>query len=215
VKEALHFNPTIPDLPLPRPLPSRSIAARPVASVGEYIVIRSREICDMASSYRTGKGDTLADHCDLLIGHLLKECSSMSETCDWHPTGPRRNTNDKGWAIGLAQWHLVWQYPDWLKQNGFAYRPGDYAYTARVREKFFADHPELKDWRGQVRKYLADIQAKIAGHAETRKAVLAAIDSWNADPGYVPAVRCLAGETMYRYRCKQPGIATAILSATL
>lgn len=121
-----------------------------------YKELRSREICDMAKA----EGFSDAD-CTLMIAHLYKECGSMSETCNWKAGS---QSNDYGYAIGIAQWHVCWQYPDWAIKNGYCWRTNTggmghgISNAEKMREHFFRDFPEMTDWRGQARKYIAQMK---------------------------------------------------------
>lgn len=120
----------------------------------------------------------LYDHRTLLIAHLLRECGSMTEFCGW---SPGKASNDHGWAFGIAQWHLAYREAPWLKSRGFTTRSN----ISKVREAYFADHPDMKDWRNQAKRYLREIQAA----TERLGSVEAAVDSWNANPSYMTHVR--------------------------
>lgn len=143
-----------------------------------YKQLRSREICDMSTEYG------LHDFCPLLIAHLTTECGSMDEYCGWTPGSYR---SDAGLAIGIAQFHLCYRYTDWMKENHFGCPHGNPKKAGPIRDKFFQDFPEMKDWRGQARKYLGEIQAK-AGSNPTEWSVRRAIDTWNAAPDYMARI---------------------------
>ncbi len=152
------------------PFPSISI---PLET--DYKKLRAREICQMATD--TGIGD----YCHEMIAHLLRECGSMTEYCDW---SPGKSSNDHGWAIGLAQWHIWYRYRDWAVRNHFAYTYTP-AKVAAMREQFFHDFPEMNDWRGQARKYIAEM-AGCTGDGHT---IWHCIDTWNANPAYLSQVK--------------------------
>lgn len=147
----------------------------------EYKTIRLWEITHMMPEY--GLGSTDAER-DLLLAHLLRECGSLSEECGWEPGSA---TNDNGWAIGTAQWHL------WYRENDLARSQGCWYKNPRVwkcdipklRAAFFKAHPEMLDWRGQVKRYLSEIRDNLDRYGS----VPAVIDSWNAHPSYMSQVR--------------------------
>lgn len=141
----------------------------------DYKHTRAQEICRMATDSGIGQ------YCHELIAHLSRECGSMTEYCDW-TLG--KASNDHGWAIGLAQWHIWYRYHDWAVQNHFTYtyKP---AKVAAMRDKFFQDFPEMRDWRGQARKYIAEM----AGCTSDGYSIWHCIDTWNANPAYLSQVR--------------------------
>ena len=145
-----------------------------------YKTIRLWEITHLMPEY--GLGATDAER-DLLLAHLLRECGSLSEECGWEPGS---DSNDSGWAIGMAQWHL------WYRENDLARAQGCRYTSPRVwqcdipklRAAFFSAHPEMKDWRGQVARYLTEIR-----DCTKDRSLVSCIDSWNAHPAYMSQVR--------------------------
>jgi len=106
-----------------------------------------------------------------LIAHLFTECNSMSEYCDWQPC---KNTNDRGWAIGMSQIHLKYRESEWLKKYGWNHWNWNACTIETVRHQFFEDHPEMKTWRGQVNRYLTEMQGLLSDYS-----IDEAIRSWN------------------------------------
>jgi hypothetical protein len=130
----------------------------------------------------------LYDHRVLLIAHLLRECGSMTEFCDWKPG---KATNDDGWAFGIAQWHLCYREWDWLYSKGWAYYDSAGVKQCRwnvditkVRDAYFSEHPEMTDWRKQAERYLREISGGITRYGT----VTAVVDSWNSNPAYMKHV---------------------------
>lgn len=138
------------------------------------------------------KAQGLGQFCPLLEAQLMKECGTLDAYCHWHAGSPQ---SDHGWAIGMAQWHLCYQYPDWLTAHGFRCYHGD---ISKIRDLFYVENPQMRDWRYQVSKYLGDIRAKMVAYrtrnasSSLRQQLLAAIDSWNANPSYVPSILKIA-----------------------
>jgi hypothetical protein len=129
---------------------------------------------------------------ELLIAHLLRECGSMSEFCDWMPG---KATNDHGFAFGIAQWHICYREYDWAhaprpdRPNGYCWKVNGkmqyrFADAPRMRDEYFASHPEMTDWRGQAKRYLAEIRDNLPRYGS----VDAVIDSWNAGDSYMANV---------------------------
>lgn len=152
---------------------------------------------DMGKDF-AGQSYTLRD---FLLAHLLRECGQLSEYCGWTKG---KESNDGGWAIGMAQWHLCYREWDWLKENGWAYYDSTGRKQCRwnidiekVRNKFFAEHPEMKEWRNQVKRYIREIKGYADGKIEHfgesdanyRQAYIDAVDVWNANPKYLGQVR--------------------------
>jgi hypothetical protein len=146
-------------------------------------VVRAKEIAALAEK------NGLKDSKELMVAHLLRECGSMTEECGWKPG---KKSNDGGWAIGIAQWHLCYREWDWLYTKGWAYYDSRGIKQCRwnvdikkVRAEFFKDRPEMKTWQTQKERYITEIRdCKAKG-----KTVTACIDSWNANPAYMSHVR--------------------------
>lgn len=131
----------------------------------------------------------LYEHRTLLIAHLLRECGAMTEFCNWTKG---KKSNDKGWAFGIAQWHLCYREWDWLYSKGWAYYDKNGVKQCRwnadinkIRETYFAEHPEMTDWRKQAQRYLTEIRDNIPRYGS----VDAVVDSWNSNPAYMGHVR--------------------------
>jgi hypothetical protein len=172
-KEALKFQPKI------KPISSK---AKPKAS-SDYKAVRAKELKAMAKEYG------LEQHAELLVAHLLRECGSMTEFCDWKPG---KKSNDNGWAFGVAQWHLCYREWDWLKANDWAYYDAAGRKQCRwniditkVRAKYFKEHPAMTTWQGQAKRYLTEMRDNVP----KKGSVTAVIDSWNANPAYMGHVR--------------------------
>lgn len=148
----------------------------------DYKTARAQEIATMAKDYG------LYEHRVLLIAHLLRECGSMTEFCDWTRG---KASNDGGWAFGIAQWHLCYREWDWLHSKGWAYYDNAGRKQCRwnvdiskVRDLYFAEHPEMTDWRKQATRYLTEIKDLVdRGHS-----MASAIDTWNSNPAYMKHV---------------------------
>jgi hypothetical protein len=70
-----------------------------------------------------------------------------------------------------------------MKENKFGCPHGNPKKAAIIRDKFFKDHPEMKDWRGQVKKYLGEMR-----ECTEKRTLSSCIDSWNAHPAYMSRV---------------------------
>ena len=115
-------------------------------------------------------------HNELLIAHLFKECPAMTHDCAYRQGESR---NDYGLAIGMAQWHMWYRYNDWMRDNGFQYTHNS-GRVAQIRDQFYKDHPDMKDWRHQTRKYLKEMSDRLV----TQGNIDSAIMSWNPNAGY-------------------------------
>lgn len=140
-----------------------------------YKELRSREICEMA------KTEGFTDkNCVMMIAHLQTECGSMDEYCGWTKGSYR---SDAGLAFGIAQWHLCYREAEWMKENKFGCPHGNPKKAGVIRDKFFADHPDMKDWRKQAERYIREMKSCTA-----TKQLRQCIDNWNAHPSYMKRV---------------------------
>lgn len=161
--------------------PKVTISSLPFEQLS-YKELRSREICEMARA----EGFT-DNNCVTMISHLITECGSMTEFCDWEIGSSR---SDNGWAFGIAQWHLCYREWDWLYSKGWAYYATDGSKQCRwktpvtkMRDAYFSEHPDMMDWRGQAKRYIREMDGC------TRTELLRfCIDKWNAHPDYMKRV---------------------------
>ena len=161
-REELSFNPTV-------------TVERLDMTQLSYKELRSREICEMA------KAEGFTDkNCVMMIAHLTTECGSMDEYCGWTAGSYR---SDAGLAFGLAQWHLCYREAPWMKENKFGCPHGSPKKAGKIRDKFFQDHPDMKDWREQAKRYIREMKS-----CTERKTLRQCIDSWNAHPDYMKRV---------------------------
>ena len=130
---------------------------------------------------------------ELLLAHIYTECPTLTFDCAWNPDS-RVTTSDWGWSVGLGQWHMRYRYTDWLKKNGYTYKPGHKAYIQEVREKFFQDHPKMKDWTHQAHKYIAEASGGIKKHGSIEMFIRR--HNWNAGLPYLQKVQ----NNVYRVR---------------
>ena len=144
-----------------------------------YKELRSREICAMAKAEGFSDKD-----CILMIAHLYTENGSMSEDGGWKKGS---SSNDYGYAIGIAQWHVCWRHPDWSIKHGYCWRTegGGMAHgisnASKMREHYFQDFPEMKDWRNQAARYIGELK-------NSGKPLKKTIDDWNSHPDYMSRV---------------------------
>lgn len=140
-----------------------------------YKQLRAREICAMAKEQGFSDND-----CIIMIAHLQTECGSMDEYCGWTEGSYR---SDAGLAFGIAQWHLCYREADWMRKNKFGCPHGNPKKAAKIRDKFFADNPDMKDWRKQAERYIREMKTCTAN-----KKLRQCIDNWNAHPDYMKRV---------------------------
>lgn len=140
-----------------------------------YKELRSREICEMAKA----EGFTDKD-CVTMIAHLLTECGSMDEYCGWTPGSMR---SDAGLAFGIAQWHLCYREVEFLRKHKFGCPHGNPRKAEKIRNTFFTENPDMKDWRKQAERYIREMKTC----TETKK-LRQCIDNWNAHPSYMKRV---------------------------
>lgn len=118
--------------------------------------------------------------CVMMIAHLYHECGSMDEYCGWTEGSYR---SDAGLAFGIAQWHLCYRESAWMKENKFGCPHGNAKKAGPIRDKFFNDHPEMRDWRKQAERYLREMKS-----CTEKKKIRQCIDGWNAHPDYMVKV---------------------------
>lgn len=146
-----------------------------------YKEIRSREICTMAKEAGFSDKD-----CTLMIAHLYQENGSMSEDGGWKKGD---KSNDYGYAIGIAQWHVCWRHTEWAIKNGYCWKTkgGGMAHgisnAAKMREHYFKDFPDMLDWRNQAARYIREMKDCTA-----QKSLYACVDGWNSNPQYMTFV---------------------------
>lgn len=163
-KEELRFDPQV-----------QSIAFDFTPEELSYKQLRAREICSMAKESGFSDKD-----CIMMIAHLQTECGSMDEYCGWIEGSYR---SDAGLAFGIAQWHLCYREAGWMKENKFGCPHGNPRKAGVIRDKFFSDHPDMRDWRKQAERYIREMQAC----TETKR-LRQCVDSWNANPAYMSRV---------------------------
>src|SRR5207248_436034 len=78
------------------------------------------------------------------------------------------------------------------RSHGCSYRsPTDFSCDIpKLRDAWFTSHPELRDWRGQAKRYLTEMRDCTKG-----KTLDACIDDWNSHAGYLDAVKALVSQT--------------------
>lgn len=156
------------------------VPALPKIEVLDYKELRSREICSMA------KAEGL-NNCELMIAHLVSECGSMDEYCSWQKGSTK---SDYGYAIGIAQWHVCWRHFDWANKHGYCWKDKDgrmhhgISNAPKMRDHFFNDFPEMRDWRFQAKRYIGEIRSCM----DEFRTLDFCIDTWNSDPSYMKRV---------------------------
>lgn len=138
----------------------------------DYKTTRLKEIRDIIYT----EYPDLFIHNEKLMAHLFQECPVMTWDCAYKKGQAR---NDHGWSVGMAQWHIYWRHNEWVKENGYYYTHSK-DYVANMRSNFFEDHPEMKDWRYQVRRYLTEMRDRIKSEGSIDGAIL----SWNRGAGW-------------------------------
>lgn len=125
----------------------------------------------------------LESHKETLIAHLLRECGSVTEYCDW---SEGKESNDNGWAVGIAQWHLWYREQEFVKSQGCWYKnPRVWSCDIpKLRAAYFKAHPEMTDWRHQAHRYLGDMKVAL----ERKGTITGALRTWNSGATYISDV---------------------------
>jgi len=71
-----------------------------------------------------------------------------------------------------------------MRENHFGCPHGNPAKAAPIRDKFFKDFPEMKDWRKQAERYIREMK-----DCTVSKKLRQCIDNWNASPDYMTRVK--------------------------